>query len=130
MQHENYIQSVGFEKSLSRNVSPYTGFLGSLSVGFLCGGISLCLHRHCGPDWSRSSLGQRTDNFQSLPNSGKSSLANALLGCDPRGDNDCMFGVCGGLDSCTKNTTIGTGQWLGDADSFTVRTMIKLYNQK
>ena len=51
---------------------------------------------------------------------GKSSLANALLGCDPREDG-CMFGVCGGLDSCTKNTTIGTGQWLGDQDSFTVR---------
>ena len=51
---------------------------------------------------------------------GKSSLANALLGCDPRVDG-CMFGVCGGLDSCTKNTTIGTGQWLGDQDSFTVR---------
>ena len=51
---------------------------------------------------------------------GKSSLANALLGCDPREDG-CMFGVCGGLDSCTKNTTIGTGQWLGDQDNFTVR---------
>ena len=51
---------------------------------------------------------------------GKSSLANALLGCDPREDG-CMFGVCGGMDSCTKNTTIGTGQWLGDQDSFTVR---------
>ena len=34
---------------------------------------------------------------------GKSSLANALLGCDPREDG-CMFGVCGGMDSCTKNT--------------------------
>ena len=53
---------------------------------------------------------------------GKSSLANALLGCDPREDG-CMFGVCGGLDSCTKNTTIGTGQWLGDQDSFTVRIL-------
>ena len=51
---------------------------------------------------------------------GKSSLANALLGCDPRGQNDCLFGVCGGLDSCTKNTSIGTGQWLGDASAFTV----------
>ena len=51
---------------------------------------------------------------------GKSSLANALLGCDPREDA-CMFGVCGGMDSCTKNTTIGTGQWLGDQDSFTGR---------
>ena len=52
---------------------------------------------------------------------GKSSLANALLGCDPRGQNDCLFGVCGGLDSCTKNTSIGTGQWLGDASAFTVK---------
>ena len=37
--------------------------------------------------------------------SGKSSLANALLGCDPRGE-DCLFGVCEGLDSCTKATTL------------------------
>ena len=51
---------------------------------------------------------------------GKSSLANALLGCDPQ-ENNCMFGVCGGMDSCTKNTTIGTGQWLGGLDTFTVR---------
>ena len=50
---------------------------------------------------------------------GKSSLANALLGCDPREDG-CMFGVCGGMDSCTKNTTIGTGLWLGDQANFTV----------
>ena len=56
---------------------------------------------------------------------GKSSLANALLGCDPR-DEGCMFGVCGGLDSCTKNTTIGTGQWLGDQDSFTVRILMQI----
>ena len=52
--------------------------------------------------------------------SGKSSLANALLGCDPRGQNDCLFTVCGNLESCTKNTSIGTGSWLGDASSFTV----------
>ena len=51
---------------------------------------------------------------------GKSSLANALLGCDPQ-ENGCMFGVCGGLDSCTKNTTIGTGPWLGGSDTFTVK---------
>ena len=31
-----------------------------------------------------------------------------------------MFGTCSGLDSCTKNTTIGSGQWLGDNDGFTV----------
>ena len=46
-------------------------------------------------------------------------MANALLGCDPM-INDCTFNVCGGLDTCTKNTSIGTGQWLGVADSFTV----------
>ena len=50
---------------------------------------------------------------------GKSSLANALLGCDPREDG-CMFGVCGGMDSCTKNTTIGSGPWLGDGGDFTI----------
>jgi len=50
---------------------------------------------------------------------GKSSLANALLGCDPR-KNDCMFEVCSDMDSCTKNTTVGWGQWLGDGDNFTV----------
>jgi energy-coupling factor transporter ATP-binding protein EcfA2 len=51
---------------------------------------------------------------------GKSSLANALLGCDPR-TPDCLFPVCGGLDSCTKETTIGTGPWLGIGTNFTVR---------
>jgi len=50
---------------------------------------------------------------------GKSSLANALLGCDPK-SNDCMFGVCGGLDSCTKDTTIGIGPWLGEFSNFTI----------
>ena len=50
---------------------------------------------------------------------GKSSLADALLGCDPT-DKDCVFGVCGGLASCTKNTTIASGHWLGDQESFTV----------
>ena len=52
---------------------------------------------------------------------GKSSLANALLGCDPA-SNDCMFGVCGGMDSCTKNTTLGKGQWRGSGNDFTVST--------
>ena len=50
---------------------------------------------------------------------GKSSLANAFLGCDPRED-DCMFAVCNGLDSCTKETTYGTGLWLGSGSNFTV----------
>ena len=56
---------------------------------------------------------------------GKSSLANALLGCDPKEDG-CMFPVCGGLDSCTKQTTIGTGPWLGTGDEFTV-SLIMIY---
>ena len=50
---------------------------------------------------------------------GKSSLANALLGCDPK-DDGCMFGVCGGMASCTKNTTLGVGPWLGGDKNFTV----------
>ena len=54
---------------------------------------------------------------------GKSSIAEALLGCDPTNASDvCMFEVCNGLDSCTKETTAGTGHWLGDefGDLFTV----------
>ena len=55
---------------------------------------------------------------------GKSSLANALLGCDPRAETGvCMFGVCGGIDSCTKETTIGNGSWLGIGDNFTVKAL-------
>merc|ERR1712226_649401 len=50
---------------------------------------------------------------------GKSSLANALLGCDPRLDG-CTFEVCGGMDSCTKQTSIGYGRWLGKGNNFTV----------
>merc|ERR1719500_1238622 len=51
--------------------------------------------------------------------SGKSSLANAFLGCDPRSD-DCLFEVCSGSDSCTKQTTYGFGSWLGNGQNFTV----------
>ena len=52
---------------------------------------------------------------------GKSSLAEALLGCDPTDSSDvCMFEVCNGLESCTKNTTAGTGAWLGAGQQFTV----------
>ena len=52
---------------------------------------------------------------------GKSSLAEALLGCDPTDASDvCMFEVCNGLDSCTKNTTAGTGAWLGTGQQFKV----------
>ena len=50
---------------------------------------------------------------------GKSSIANALLGCDPQG-SDCLFEVCYGTDSCTTETSIGTGPWLGDGQNFTV----------
>jgi len=50
---------------------------------------------------------------------GKSSLANAFLGCDPRSD-DCLFEVCSGSDSCTKQTTYGVGSWLGNGQNFTV----------
>lgn len=51
--------------------------------------------------------------------SGKSSLANALLGCDPQ-SGECLFAVCGDLDSCTKETTIGLGSWRGEGGNFTV----------
>ena len=50
---------------------------------------------------------------------GKSSLANALLGCDPT-NATCVFPICNGLDSCTKETTYGVGQWLGTGQDFTV----------
>jgi len=50
---------------------------------------------------------------------GKSSLANAFLGCDPR-SHDCMFEVCPGQDSCTKETTYGTGPWLGTGQNVTI----------
>ena len=50
---------------------------------------------------------------------GKSSLANALLGCDPMG-SECLFEVCNIADSCTTETTLGFGPWLGDGQNFTV----------
>merc|ERR1711974_174945 len=50
---------------------------------------------------------------------GKSSLANALLGCDPR-NSSCIFPVCPGGESCTKETNIGFGKWLGQGQNFTV----------
>ena len=52
---------------------------------------------------------------------GKSSLANALLGCDPRAeDGVCHFQVCPDMDSCTKTTSYGVGRWLGVGPEFTV----------
>ena len=57
--------------------------------------------------------------------SGKSSLGNALLGCDPR-NSSCPFQVCqddGETSSCTRKTEIATGKWLGqEGHSVTVRT--------
>ena len=53
---------------------------------------------------------------------GKSSLANALLGCDPNSvEGECMqFEVCDDQDSCTKSTSHGVGQWIGSGAEFTV----------
>ena len=51
--------------------------------------------------------------------SGKSSLANAFLGCDPQSD-ECLFEVCSDQDSCTKETSYGFGPWLGTGQNFTV----------
>jgi len=50
---------------------------------------------------------------------GKSSLANALLGLDPRSE-DGVFPVCPDMDSCTKTTTYRVGPWLGTGPEFTV----------
>ena len=51
---------------------------------------------------------------------GKSSLANSLLGVNPQLDT-VIFPVGTGMDSCTKETRAGTGQWLGTGQNFTVR---------
>ena len=39
---------------------------------------------------------------------GKSSLANVLIGC-PVSSKDCLFDVCNGAESCTKETSYGVG---------------------
>ena len=51
---------------------------------------------------------------------GKSSLGDSLLGCDPR-SGGCTFNVCGGTNSCTNQTTIGSGPWLGSGQQYTVK---------
>ena len=56
--------------------------------------------------------------------SGKSSLGNALLGCDPR-NSSCFFPafpVCkdSEVDSCTKETTAATAKWLGKGEDIKV----------
>ena len=50
---------------------------------------------------------------------GKSSVANVLLGCEPDSE-DCLFEVCNGVDSCTKETTYGVGSFLGTGIPVTV----------
>ena len=54
--------------------------------------------------------------------SGKSSLGNALFGCDPNHDS-CSFPVCpdvGATESYTRRTDIRTGNWLGYGRPITV----------
>ena len=48
---------------------------------------------------------------------GKSSLGNVLLGADVNCE-DCFFPVCHGLDTCTKETKITPGKWLGKLIQF------------
>ena len=43
---------------------------------------------------------------------GKSSLGNVLAGCEPA-DENCFFPVCPGENSCTKETQIAEGRYLG-----------------
>ena len=53
--------------------------------------------------------------------SGKSSLANALLGFDPEHEDNALFTVCPpSMNSCTKEISYGTGKWLGKGPMFTV----------
>ena len=53
---------------------------------------------------------------------GKSSLGNALFGCDPHHES-CSFPVCqnnGDTESCTRRTDVRTGNWLGYGHPITV----------
>ena len=53
--------------------------------------------------------------------SGKSSIGNALLGCDPRDPrNSCIFEVGTGMSSKTRMPSIGVGSWKGKNKQFSV----------
>jgi len=70
----------------------------------------------------------REDNEEDLPEPrmvilgstgvGKTTLSNVLVGCAPT--EDCLFQVCDGVDSCTKDTAYGVGDWIGTGPPFTV----------
>ena len=51
--------------------------------------------------------------------SGKSTLANVLLGDAPNCKN-CTFPICTGQQSCTKQTKYADGKWLGQASDVIV----------
>ena len=62
--------------------------------------------------------------------SGKSSLANALLGCDPR-NSSCAFHVCDSeVDLCTNQTTSATGKWLGQLQGEDVKVSVSPWLHK
>ena len=50
---------------------------------------------------------------------GKSSLGNVLAGCQPN-DESCFFPVCPGGNSCTKETKIAQGFYLGNGPNVTL----------
>ena len=50
---------------------------------------------------------------------GKSSLGNVLAGCEPN-DENCFFPVCPGGHSCTKETKIAQGFYLGNGPNVTL----------
>jgi len=56
-----------------------------------------------------------------MSQSGKSTLANVLIGHDPE-CKTCTFAVCSAdrMESCTIETKYGTGNWLGNGEEVTV----------